>query len=43
MRQPSGKPATCIAIADDLLATALSEAGASAVRRVEDHVSRCAA
>ncbi len=42
MRQPGGKPATCVAIADDLLAAAIGDAEAPVVQRVEDHVSRCA-
>jgi methylated-DNA-[protein]-cysteine S-methyltransferase len=42
MTHPRGKPATCVAIADDLLAAAMGEAGARAARHVEEHVSRCA-
>ncbi len=37
----SKKPAPCIAIEDDLLATAIGEASENARRRVERHVGVC--
>jgi len=38
----SKKPAVCVQIEDDLLATATGEAGPSAARRVETHLAACA-
>jgi methylated-DNA-[protein]-cysteine S-methyltransferase len=37
----SDKPAVCVKIQDDLLATAMGEAVPSAARRVERHMARC--
>jgi methylated-DNA-[protein]-cysteine S-methyltransferase len=38
----SNKPAVCVQIADDLLATALGEAAPGATQRVERHLAACA-
>ncbi len=38
----SDKPAVCLQIADDLLATAMGEAAPGAAQRVERHVAACA-
>lgn len=39
----SAKSSVCLEMHADLLATAMGDAGAVAVRRVEDHLGRCAA
>ena len=38
----SDKPAVCVQIEDDLLATAMNEAPPGAARRVERHLAACA-